>query len=384
MIRNSSINRTIEVLFTLFGIWPGTSCILLCRIFWIISIIIVQFYHYQYLLTHFYSDDLFNLMDCLSSFLAYTKVMTKFIAFWLNQREFIKILAMMTKDWHDYVNSEIGMQETICKAKLCERITNAMLLLHTLSVVAYGTRVILANVDITDRTSQPPYIHKMEFPFDVNTQRVYKMIVIAQFVYVIMCSWAAGAVNALLLTLILHIGGQMNILRSWLMDFTSNESVKKRTIFTTNQIIEKHQRIINFSEKVENLYTYIALLQFASNTIMICSLAFLIVSAIGTPDATEKIIRSLLFYAITNLEAFIFCFAGEYLNNKSKAIGIAAYNSAWYNLKPQQTRILLFIILRSQKQLTLTVGKLTNLSLEYFASIMNASGSYLSVMLAMQ
>lgn len=112
---------------------------------------------------------------------------------------------MMTKDWHDCVNSEIGMQETICKAKLCERITNAMLLLHTLSVIAYGTRIILANVDITDRTSQPPYIHKMELPFDVNTQRVYKMIVIAQFVYVIMCSWAAGAVNALLLTLVRYM-----------------------------------------------------------------------------------------------------------------------------------------------------------------------------------
>jgi len=30
----------------------------------------------------------------------------------------------------------------------------------------------------------------------------------------------------------------------------------------------------------------------------------------------EQIIRSLLFYTITNLEAFIFCYAGEYLNNK--------------------------------------------------------------------
>ncbi|KAL6429635.1 hypothetical protein ACFW04_007516 [Cataglyphis niger] len=331
---------------------------------------------------HFYSDDLFNLMDCLSSFLAYTKVMTKFIVFWLNERKFIKTLAMMTKDWHDCVNSELGLQETMCKAKLSDRITNAIFVLHTLSVVAYGTRIVLANVDITDRESKPPYIHKMELPFHVNTQRGYKMVVITQFAYVIMCSWAAGAVNAFLLTLILHIGGQMDILRSWLTDFASNG--KKRTSSTRNEIIEKHQRIINFSEKVENLYTYIALLQFASNTIMICSLAFLIVSAIGTPNATEQIIRSLLFYAITNLEAFLFCFAGEYLNNKSKAIGIAAYNSAWYNLKPEETRILLLIMLRSQKQLTLTVGKLTNLSLEYFASIMNASGSYLSVMLAMQ
>jgi len=36
----------------------------------------------------------------------------------------------------------------------------------------------------------------------------------------------------------------------------------------------------------------------------------------GNPDAVEQIIRSLLFYTVTNLEAFIFCFAGEYLSNK--------------------------------------------------------------------
>lgn len=44
----------------------------------------------------------------------------------------------------------------------------------------------------------------------------------------------------------------------------------------------------------------------------------LILQAIGSPDATEQIVRSLLFYTVTNLEAFIFCFAGEYLKNKVK------------------------------------------------------------------
>lgn len=112
---------------------------------------------------------------------------------------------MMAKDWHDCADSEIGMQKTMDKAKLSDRITNAIFVLHTLSVVAYGTRIVLANVDITDRASEPPYIHKMEFPFDINTQRVYKMVVIAQFAYVIMCSWAAGAVNSLLLTLVRYV-----------------------------------------------------------------------------------------------------------------------------------------------------------------------------------
>jgi len=42
----------------------------------------------------------------------------------------------------------------------------------------------------------------------------------------------------------------------------------------------------------------------------------MILQAIGSPNVVKQIIRSLLFYTITNLEAFIFCYAGEYLNNK--------------------------------------------------------------------
>lgn len=102
---------------------------------------------------------------------------------------------MMTEDWDSCVNNEINMHETICKAK-SNRITNAMLILHTLNAVAYSTHVILANVDVSDHTSKPPYVHKIELPFDVNTQRTYKMILITQTVYVVMCSWAAGTVNA--------------------------------------------------------------------------------------------------------------------------------------------------------------------------------------------
>ncbi|XP_029662688.1 odorant receptor 2a-like [Formica exsecta] len=98
----------------------------------------------------------------------------------------------------------------------------------------------------------------------------------------------------------------------------------------------------------------------------------------------EQIMKSLLFYTITNLEAIIFCYAGGYLSNKAKIIGVATYNCLWYNLRSKYIRVLLIIILRSQKQLTLTAGNMMDLSLESFTSIMNASESYLSVLLAMQ
>ncbi|KAF3054411.1 Odorant receptor 120 [Nylanderia fulva] len=295
------------------------------------------------------------------------------IRVWLFTK-FAEILMIMEEDWNDCNNSDINMRETRCKAKLAGRITNAMFTLHTLTIVGYSIGVFLADVDIDDHQSELPLL-----------LRWYKTLLYVQFVHLILSGCGTGLLNALLLTLILHLGGQMDILRCWLTKLVikNNEEGGELGV-TTNEIIRKHQKVIKFAEYIENMYTYIALLQFTLNTVLICSLAFLIVTAIGSPDAVELIMRTLLFYTVTNLEAFIFCYAGEYLKNKSRAIGNAAYYSAWYEMKPENSRNLIFIILRAQKQLTLTVGKIMDLSLESFTDIMKASGSYLSVLLAMQ
>lgn len=78
----------------------------------------------------------------------------------------------------------------------------------------------------------------------------------------------------------LHAAGQIDILRYWLTQLVPRENENKceSIATTTRKIIRKHQKIIKFSENIESIYMYIALLQFVSNTIMICSLAFLIVT----------------------------------------------------------------------------------------------------------
>ncbi|EFN78839.1 hypothetical protein EAI_08305 [Harpegnathos saltator] len=64
-------------------------------------------------------------------------------------------------------------------------------------------------------------------------------------------------------------------------------------------------------------------------------------------------------------------------------IGDAAYEALWYDLKPNQNRDLFFMIVRSQKHLTLTAGKFVDLSLKQFGNIVKASASYISVLHAM-
>lgn len=54
---------------------------------------------------------------------------------------------------------------------------------------------------------------------------------------------------------------------------------------------------------------------------------------------------------------------------QSQKIGDAVYESLWYELDPNQNRDILIMIIRSQKHLTLTVGKVMDLSLKQFASV---------------
>jgi len=72
----------------------------------------------------------------------------------------------------------------------------------------------------------------------------------------------------------------MDILSSWFKELAPTKDEKKREsiVITMNKIIRKHQKIIIFSKYVEDLYTYVALVQFTLNTVLICSLAFLIVT----------------------------------------------------------------------------------------------------------
>lgn len=113
-------------------------------------------------------------------------------------RIFYEILMMMTKDWNDCSKSDI--HEAINKAKTSNLIANAVIILHTVTVLLYGD-IILAKIDVTNRTKLP-HIYKIEVPFNINTQRTYKIVLIVELIHVVMCSCGTGILNALLLILV--------------------------------------------------------------------------------------------------------------------------------------------------------------------------------------
>ncbi|KAL2738912.1 odorant receptor 63a-like isoform X2 [Vespula squamosa] len=121
------------------------------------------------------------------------------------------------------------------------------------------------------------------------------------------------------------------------------------------------------------IYELVSILQFIQELIFASTsglLNGLIVTLSFDSDQGSVILaKTLPYYTVVNLEAFVLCFAGEYLTSKGKAIGEAAYTCTWYELRPNESRYFLLLILRSQKRLTITIGKFMDLSLECFTNI---------------
>ncbi|XP_014481276.1 PREDICTED: odorant receptor 2a-like [Dinoponera quadriceps] len=182
---------------------------------------------------------------------------------------------------------------------------------------------------------------------------------------------------------ILHVSGQIDIMRHDLAEISGSKYNSITSLTIIKSLIYRHQKIIALSENIESLFTYIALMQLLCNTLVICCAGFVIIISVGTDVGMTSMFKLVSFYVAISLEAFIFCYAGEFLSAKSKSIGDAIYESLWYGMPPTDSRILLFMMLRSQKRLTIIAGKIVDLTLEGFTSIMKASASYVSVLNAM-
>lgn len=164
---------------------------------------------------------------------------------------------------------------------------------------------------------------------DVNESPLFECILLGQFVYEFSLVSMAGTVNALLVTLvsnkvkiynienlffvthymvvtifhsqILHVGGQIDIMRQEATRKVSDNS--NSTVIEIKNLIFRHQKIINLSDDIENLFLLISLMQFLWNTLIICCSGFMIiiVNIINCVSKIFAVNNPLLFFFLSRL-----------------------------------------------------------------------------------
>ncbi|XP_018301296.1 uncharacterized protein [Mycetomoellerius zeteki] len=354
----------------MIGVWPGMSCAILFKILSISSMIVFQILQYQYVIVHFEEEDLMILMDALSVTFAYTLLLIKMLIFAFNSRLLNEIITSMIKDWKE---CDVSDEYTMSRIAYISRwVSNVIICSHMTSVFLYAIGTIM-KIKNENQTDVRELIIKMEIPFKIESTSVHIAVLVTQFIHQTSAAGMVGVVNSLLIILVFHVCGQIDIMRQKLSEITQKNVERKNIEQNVNEnvlkdLIVRHQEIITFSKNIEDLYSNIALVQFVSNTLVICCLGFLIVISIGAPGGSMMLVKSVFFYIVMSLEAFVYCFVGQYLSTKSEMVGDSAYESFWYELSPSQNRDIHIMIIRSQQHLTLTIGKVMELSLRQFAN----------------
>lgn len=66
-------------------------------------------------------------------------------------------------------------------------------------------------------------------------------------------------------------------MRQGFMEISSKKHTSKSSLAAIKDLINRHQKIIDLSDNIEDLFSNIALLQFIWNTLVICCIGFVIV-----------------------------------------------------------------------------------------------------------
>lgn len=79
---------------------------------------------------------------------------------------------------------------------------------------------------------------------------------------------------------VLHACGQIDILCDALGHFSPDKYNQQERLMSSvaGELVVRHQKIIAFSDKVEKIFCYIALMQFISSTLVTCCLGYMVVT----------------------------------------------------------------------------------------------------------
>ncbi|XP_014483195.1 PREDICTED: odorant receptor 13a-like isoform X2 [Dinoponera quadriceps] len=291
----------------------------------------------------------------------------------------------MDTDWCECVNVQQYLRLMKTKASFSHSCMNAWLSINTIGgLIYFGGNNALALMHLVGNGNNTSRLFPVSvlFPLEAEQSPIYELLVIILFLHAMLVTYTVVFLNALISTLVLHVSGQIDIICQDLQNISENIPYYGSSGQTVGMLIERHNKVITFSKNMDKLFSFMALMQVGWNTLVICFLGLLVVISVHN-DTGVVLLRGGFAYCNIMMDVFIFCFAGEYLSHKSRSLGNAGYECSWYKMSPSHSRNILFFIMRSQKQLTITVGGMTNLSLETFTSIMKASASYISVLNAM-
>ncbi|XP_065724051.1 odorant receptor 10a isoform X2 [Drosophila suzukii] len=145
-------------------------------------------------------------------------------------------------------------------------------------------------------------------------------------------------------------------------------------------VIIRHNDIINLTMFFRERYVIITLAHFVSAGMVI---GFSMVNLLAV---SNNGLGALLYVAYTIAalsQLLVYCYGGTLVAESSAELCQVMFSCPWQLFKPQQRRLVLFLIMRSQRPMSMAVPFFSP-SLATFASILQTSGSIIALVTSFQ
>ncbi|XP_065361862.1 odorant receptor 67d-like [Calliphora vicina] len=148
----------------------------------------------------------------------------------------------------------------------------------------------------------------------------------------------------------------------------------KKTMPLLKEIVEWHQNYNTFVQQVEEVYYAVIFVQVLTSVVSICCTIFSIVIH-SWPAAFVY-----LLYSIIMLYAY--CGLGNLVEiSNDEVINIIYCDCLWYELSVPEQKLIILMLRKAQKPLTLTIGHMMPLSMSTALQLTKAIYSYMMVLL---
>ncbi|XP_070170259.1 odorant receptor 10-like isoform X3 [Polyergus mexicanus] len=314
--------------------------------------------------------DMIAIIDNLQFTLPLVMTIIKLVIIRWRKTDLTMALKMIADDWLK-VKSE---KEQRVMIKYAQKARIILIFAYVLMIVAlcfliflpcFGTSLRYVT-NITDPVKILPL--PTYYFYDKDQSPYYELTFAGQALLLVMAAVCYTGVDNLLGLLVFHLCGQMENLKERLINMR-HKTFRSRLAF----IIKDHIRLIKYFDIVENTFTMLLLGLLLYFDILFCLYGFLIVAVLTEGREMSMMRLIYLISVVLNVGGHmcLYCVVGEILVAQCEKIYHAAYDYEWYTLEPKQAKSLILIMIRTNKPLHITAGKMFPMTLSMFCDILH-------------
>ncbi|EFN82528.1 Odorant receptor Or2 [Harpegnathos saltator] len=202
-----------------------------------------------------------------------------------------------------------------------------------------------------------PFPGDTEYPFDALQQPLRTVVYMHHVIIAYQCMIQVSA-NTFPALLLWFVAAKFDIL-----------SVRFRAVTNVKELhrcIREHYRLLRYAKEVTLAIRYIALLcvTFSTGAVIFGCLTFM------SRHSWSVKAPFLMIALCAFVELYMYAWPADNVMSTSGDVATAAYNSLWYNDDPASQKILIYVILRCQRPVTISIPcVLPTLSMNYYTSV---------------